>query len=76
MASFIELTSTYNHPVLINVDSISYIEPSEDGSKIHLCVSSINSSENGGTLRSVSGYAQVVYVKESYIMVKRKVTDL
>ena len=75
MAFFIELTSTYDHPVLINVDSIAYIEPYDSGAKIHLGVSRITSSDKGGTIRSVSGYSETVYVKESYQVVKRKLNE-
>ena len=76
MAYFIELTSTYNHPVLINVDSVAYIEPHNEGSRIHISVSHISSSESSGSIRSVSGSSEIVYVKESYQVVKRKINEL
>lgn len=76
MPSFVELTSNFGHPVLVNADSISYIEPYNNGSKIHLGTSKVTSSDNSGTIRSVSGSSEVIYVKESFLAVKRKVFDL
>jgi len=76
MVNFIELTSTYDHPVLINMNSIAHIEPYNKGTKIHLCATHITSSENAGNLRSVNGCAETVYVKESYQVVKHKLDEL
>lgn len=78
MAYFIELTSTYDHPVLINVDSVAYIEPygENKGSIIHISVSHVTSSESSGTIRSVSGSSETIHVKESYQVVKRKINEL
>lgn len=76
MAYFIEFTSIHNHPVLMNVDSIAYIEPYDDGSRIHVSVCRISSSEGSGSIRSVNGSSEIVYVKESYQVVKRKINEL
>lgn len=76
MAYFVELTSIYDHPVLINVDGIAYLEPSKSGVLIHMGVSRLSSSDNGGTLRSVSGNSETIHVKESYQLVKRKMNEL
>lgn len=76
MAYFIELTSTYEHPILLNVDSVTYIEPSDGGTRIHIGVSRISSSDNSGVIRSVSGSSETIYVKESYQIVKRKINEL
>lgn len=76
MAYFIELTSIYDHPVLVNVDSVAYIEPYNEGSRIHISVSHISSSDSSGSIRSVSGSSETVYVKESYQVVKRKIYEL
>ena len=77
MANFIELTSTYDHPVLINVESIAYIEPAhDDGAMISMCVSHISSFDSSGSIRSVSGSSETIYVKESYQVVKRKLSEI
>lgn len=77
MAYFIELTSKYEYPVLINVESIAYIQSDhDDGSMIKLCVSHITSSDSSGSIRSVSGGSETIYVKESYQVVKRKLNEI
>lgn len=67
MAEFIELTSIYNHPILINVESIAFIEPHEEGTMIHLCTTQICSSDRGSS--------EVVYINDSYQTVKRKIIE-
>lgn len=76
MAYFIELTSTYDRQVLINVDNVTYVEPYHEGSIIHIDVSHLTSSDSYGTLKSVSGGSETIYVKESYQVVKRKLSEI
>lgn len=77
MANFIELTSIYDHSVLINVENITYIEHTkDDGARINMCVSHITSSNNSGNILSVSGGSETIYVKESYQVVKRKLNEI
>lgn len=75
MSYFIELQSIYKHLVMVNVEHIAYIEPADKGCRIHLCGTSISSNEYGGSIRSVSGSMETIYVQESYETVKRKVNE-
>lgn len=75
MSFFIELQSIYKHPVMVNVEHIAYIEPADKGCKVHLSGTRISSSENGGSIRSVSGGMETIYVQESYETVKRKINE-
>lgn len=75
MSYFIELQSINKHPVMVNVEHIAYIEPSDKGCKVHLCGVRISSTDNGGKIRSVSGGMETIYVEESYETIKRKVNE-
>ena len=75
MSYFIELQSIYKHLVMVNVEHIAYIEPADKGCRIHLCGTNISSNEYGGSIRSVSGSMETIYVQESYETVKRKVNE-
>lgn len=75
MSYFIELQSIYKHPLMVNVEHIAYIEPIDNGCKIHLCGISLSSSESNGNIRSVSGNMETIYVQKSYDVVKRKINE-
>jgi len=75
MSYFIELQSTYKHPVMVNVEHIVYIEPMDKGCKVHLSGMRISSSDSGNNIRSVNGGLETLYVKESYETVKRKINE-
>lgn len=60
---------------MVNVEHIAYIEPADKGCKVHLCGTRISSSESGGSIRSVSGDMETIYVQESYETVKRKINE-
>lgn len=60
MAYFIELRASQGNTVLVNVESISYVEPLPNGAIIHLL-----NSNNPTT----------IHVKESYYSVKRMISD-
>lgn len=61
--------------MMVNVEHIAYIEPSDNGCKVHLCGTHISSFDNGGNIRSVSGSLEIVYVQESYETLKRKINE-
>lgn len=60
---------------MVNVEHIAYIEPTDKGCRIYLCGTRVSSSESGGSIRSVSGSFETIYVQESYETVKRKINE-
>ena len=75
MSYFIEFQSTSNHPILVNVNHIAYIEPSDKGCRIYLSGVRISSSDSGNQIRSVSSHLEMINVTESYETVKRKINE-
>ncbi len=72
MAFFIELHNGWNggshEPILVNVESISYISPaSDDGCYIHFVSSRCGKDSNGGL--------ESIHVHESYTRVKNLLKD-
>ena len=76
MTKFIELHSDYyNKPILINVDSIAYVETRERGVRVCLSCHTISSRETGGIVSRIEGTLQKFDVTESYAKVKSLIEE-
>lgn len=76
MTKFIELHSDfYNKPILINVDSIAYVETRERGVRVYLRCHTISSRETGGMVSRIDGTLQKFDVAESYAKVKSLIEE-
>lgn len=77
MARFIELHENNRPatPILINVDSIAFITPDNNGCFLHFACTCLSSSNNGSSIYSVSSNMEVRHVKESYNQVKAKLDE-
>ena len=71
MAKFIELHCKENgNPILVNVDSIAFIENDSDGVYICFTMQRISSSGN-----SVSSHVYREKVSETYFQIKQKIEE-
>lgn len=78
MTKFIELHSFFsNKPILINVDSIAYIDEGirEHGVSVYLKCYTISSRETGGMVSRIDGKLKLIEVAESYAKVKSLIEE-
>lgn len=78
MAKFIEVHSFYGKGrILINVDSIAYIEGlnSENGASIYLNCSSVSSREKSGIINKIDGPLKNIIVIEKYSKLKSLIEE-
>lgn len=76
MTKFIELHSDfYNNPILINVDSIAYVENRERGVRVCLRCQTLSSHETGGLISRIDGILERFDVTESYAKVKSLIEE-
>ena len=76
MTKFIELHSYgYDSPILVNVDSIAYVEVDYSGTMIYLRCSTIKSHDKNGTIDKIEGLVKNLRVIESYAKVKSLIEE-
>lgn len=76
MTKFIELHSYgYKTPVLINVESIAYVEGDYRGTSIYLRCHMIKSNDKNGIINKVEGLVKNLRVIESYAKVKSLIEE-
>lgn len=77
MARFIELHENARPatPILINIDSVAFITPDNNGCYLHFACTRLSSSNNGNGLYSIGSMMEVRHVKESYNQVKAKLDE-
>lgn len=71
MAKFIELHCKENgNPILVNVDSIAFIE--KDSNDVYICFTMMRTSSSGN---SVSSHVYREKVSETYYQIKQKIEE-
>lgn len=75
MTKFIELHSGHSAPILINVDSIAYVEEDYIGTLVYLRCHTIKSNEKGGVINKIEGEVKKLRVIESYAKVKSLIEE-
>lgn len=76
MTKFIELHSYgYDSPILVNVDSIAYVEVDYSGTMVYLRCSTIKSHDKSGTIDKIEGLIKNIRVIESYAKVKSLIEE-
>ena len=72
MTCFIELhKANSEEPILVNVDSIGFIEAYNEGTSILHLRSTFVTSSNG----DVRGFMETLYISESYDAIKTKIKN-